>query len=45
MPFHSADAVDRTITAVARVVRQTPCYDLWFAPEPSVIDVLARHMG
>ena len=44
LPFHSADAVDRTITAVARVVSQTPCYDLWFAPDPSVIDVLTRHM-
>ena len=32
------------VTAVEQVVRQTPCYDLWFAPDPSVIDVLTRHM-
>ena len=30
---------------LARVTRDTPCYDLWFAPDRSVIDVLARHVG
>ena len=45
LPFHSAEAVDRTMTAVEQVTRRTPCYDLWFAPDRSVIDVVARHMG
>jgi hypothetical protein len=44
LPFHSAAAVDRTMTAVEQVVRDIPCYDLWFAPDPSVIGVLARYM-
>ena len=44
LPFHSAEAVDRTMTAVEQVTRDTPCYDLWFAPDPSVIEVLKRHM-
>jgi hypothetical protein len=44
LPFHSAEAVDRTMTAVEQVTRDVPCYDLWFAPEPAVIDVLKRHM-
>jgi hypothetical protein len=45
LPFHSAEAVDRTMTAVEQVTSATPCFDLWFAPEPTVIDVLTRHMG
>jgi hypothetical protein len=45
LPFHNADAVDRTLTAVEQVTRNTSCYDLWFAPDPSVIDVVMRHMG
>jgi hypothetical protein len=45
LPFHSADAVDRTIAAVEQVTRDAPCYDLWFAPDRSVIDVLAARMG
>jgi hypothetical protein len=45
LPFHNAAAVDGTMTAVAHVTRSTPCYDLWFAPDRSVIDVLARHIG
>jgi len=45
LPFHNAGAVGRTMTAVEQVIRDTPCYELWFAPDPSVVDVLARHLG
>jgi hypothetical protein len=45
LPFHNTEAVDGTMTAVEQVTRKTPCYDLWFAPDPSVLDVLARHIG
>ena len=44
VPFHSAAAVDRTMMVVEQVVRDTPCHDLWFAPDRSVIEVLASHM-
>ena len=44
LPFHSAEAVDRTMAAVEQVTRNVPCYELWFAPDPTVIDVLKRHM-
>ena len=45
LPFHDAASVDRTMTAVEQVTRTTSCYDLWFAPDPSIIDVLTRHIG
>jgi hypothetical protein len=45
LPFHSAAAVDRTARALEQVVSDVPCYDLWFAPDRSVIDVVTRHMG
>jgi hypothetical protein len=45
LPFHSADAVGRTMAAVDRVTQATACYDLRFAPDRSVVDVLARHMS
>jgi hypothetical protein len=45
LPFHSAEAVDRTMAAVEQVTRDAPCYDLWFAPDRSVIDVLEARMG
>ena len=44
LPFHSAEAVDRTMAAVEQVIRDVPCYDLWFAPDPTVIEVLKRHV-
>jgi hypothetical protein len=44
LPFHTAAPIDRTVTAVERVTRDTPCYDLWFAPDQSVIHALAAHM-
>ena len=45
LPFHSAEAVDRTMAAVEQVTRDAPCYDLRFAPDRSVIEALAAHMG
>ena len=45
LPFHNAEAIGRTMTAVEQVIRDTPCYELWFAPDPSVVDVVARHMA
>jgi hypothetical protein len=45
LPFHSAGAVERTMAAVEQVVRATPCYDLWFAPDRSVVDAVARQMS
>jgi hypothetical protein len=44
LPFHSSAAIDRTIAAVERVAHATPCYDLWFAPKRSVVDLLAEHV-
>jgi hypothetical protein len=44
LPFHSAEAVDRTMAAVEQVIRDVPCYELWFAPDPTVIEVLKRHV-
>jgi hypothetical protein len=40
LPFHNAEAVEQTISAVEQVTRKTRCYDLWFAPDRSVIDTL-----
>jgi hypothetical protein len=45
LPFHSAEAVDRTMAAVEQVTRDARCYDLWFTPDRSVIGVLAAQMG
>jgi hypothetical protein len=44
LPFHDAEAVDRTMTAVELVTRSAPCHDLWFAPDASVFDVLTMHL-
>ena len=33
------------MAAVEQVTRETPCYELWFAPDPTVIDVLKGHMA
>ena len=42
LPFHNAEAVERTIRAVEEVTRKIRCYDLWFAPDPSIIDALTH---
>jgi hypothetical protein len=44
LPFHTAAAIDRTMTALERVTTAGSCYDLWFTPDQSIIDVLARHI-
>jgi hypothetical protein len=44
LPFHSAAAVDRTMAAVERATKDARCYDLWFAPDRSVVDVVMSHM-
>jgi hypothetical protein len=44
LPFHSADAVERTMAAVAQVARRTRCYDLSFAPDRSLVDFVRRYM-
>jgi hypothetical protein len=44
LPFHDAAAVDRTMTAVEQVTRTTPCHDLWFAPDPSIVDLVRAHV-
>src|SRR5262245_10266652 len=44
LPFHGADGVDRTLSALERVARDVPCRDLWFVPDPSVVDALAPYM-
>jgi hypothetical protein len=45
LPFHSADGVARTAGAAAQIARAVPCYELRFAPDRSVVDVLIAHMG
>ena len=44
LPFHGADGVDRTLSALERVARDVPCRDLWFVPDPSIVDALAPYM-
>lgn len=44
LPFHSAKAVERTMAALESVIAAVPCYDLWFAPTTSIIDVLTQHL-
>jgi hypothetical protein len=44
LPFHSAQGVDRTMTAIEQVTRDTPCYDLWFVPDPTVVGVVKNLM-
>jgi hypothetical protein len=45
LPFHAAGPVDRTVTAVERVTRDVPCYDLSFAPHRSVVDLVTSVIG
>jgi hypothetical protein len=44
LPFHTPEPIDRTAAAVERVTRSARCYDLWFAPDQSVIHALAGAM-
>jgi hypothetical protein len=45
LPFHSADGVDRTAAAAARVANSVPCYDFGFVPDASAVDLLGRLMA
>jgi hypothetical protein len=45
LPFHNAGAIGATLAAVERVTSTTPCYDLSFTPDCTVIDVVMRHMA
>lgn len=45
LPFHDAAAVEYTVGAVARAAGSAPCYELQFAPEPTVVDLLTRVAG
>jgi hypothetical protein len=45
VPFHSTDAVDRTMAAIERATTHARCYDLWFTPDRSIVDVVTSHMG
>ena len=44
LPFHTAEAVEHTLTSAEQVTREAPCYDLWFAPDSSLIGVLTRYL-
>src|SRR5262252_15267 len=44
LPFHSADGVERTMSALERVAHEVPCRDLWFVPDASVVEALDPYM-
>lgn len=44
LPFHTADAIDRTMTALERVTTAAACHELWFRPDRTAIEALAGHM-
>ena len=44
LPFHSPATVDGTMTAVEAVTRTIPCFELWFAPDRSIVDLLLTHL-
>jgi hypothetical protein len=45
LPFYDAQAVARTIDAVDRIVSVTPCFDLAFAPDRSILDFVTTLVG
>jgi hypothetical protein len=45
LPFHGTAPVDQTISAIERVVAQTPCYRLGFTPDASVIETLVPYLS
>jgi len=45
LPFHSAEGVANTVAAADRIARDVPCHELRFAPDRSVVDIVAAHMG
>lgn len=42
-PFHSAAAIDFTLSFFERLVRSVPCHELGFAPSSDVIDFVRHH--
>lgn len=45
LPFHTPVGVDSTVASAERVARSVPCCALGFAPDRSIVDFLAAHMG
>ncbi len=45
LPFYDREATARTLAAADRVVSATDCFDLRFAPDPSVIDMIEAMMA
>lgn len=46
LPHHSAEGLHFAVDLAARVVARVPCRELWFAPEPGVVDfVVASARG
>jgi predicted ATPase len=45
LPFYDSRAVARTIDAADRVVSGAPCFDLWFAPDRSILDFVTTLAG
>lgn len=44
LPFHGAAPVNHTVAALERVVGGTPCFDLGFTPDASVIEALEPYL-
>ena len=45
LAFYDREAMARTLAAADRVVSATACFDLRFAPDPSVIDMVEAVMA
>jgi hypothetical protein len=45
LPFYDREATARTLASADRVVSATGCFDLRFAPDPSVIDMVEAVMA
>jgi hypothetical protein len=43
-PFHNAPALDFTLGFIDSIVGRIPCVDLRFAPDPTVLDFVRRHV-
>ena len=41
-PFHSASGLDLALGLLDDVTRSVPCYELTFAPDPAVIDLIGQ---
>jgi hypothetical protein len=45
LPFHGAVPVTHTVSALERVVTRTPCYQLGYTPDQSVIETLEPYLS